>query len=163
MQSRRSIEISATFFYLGKAPIMPGTVGTLGAIPLVFLFSKFSVYGYMILTFVFALWAMRVADQYEQLVQDHDAKEVVIDEVVGFLITMFWLPLTWQAFLAGFVLFRALDILKPFPIGMLDRTARGGFGTVIDDLAAGVIANIILQFVYTQTDWLGVQHVFETL
>lgn len=142
---------------------MPGTVGTLGAIPLVFLFSWAGVYGYMAITFVFSVWSMRVAEQYEQLVQDHDSKEVVIDEVAGYLVTMFWLPHTWQAFLASFILFRILDILKPFPIGVLDRGAKGGFGTVVDDLAAGAIANVILQFVYTQTDWLGVQHVFSGL
>lgn len=160
MQSRRAIELSATFFYLGKAPLMPGTVGTLGAVPLVLLFSMAGVYGYMAITFIFAIWSMSVADQYEQLVQDHDSKEVVIDEVVGYLVAMFWLPHTWQAFLASFVLFRALDIFKPFPIGALDRGAKGGFGTVVDDLAAGVITNVALQFVFTQTDWLGAKYVF---
>jgi len=142
---------------------MPGTVGTLGAIPLVFLFNQAGVYGYMGLTLALTFWAIRVADQYEQMVQDHDTKEVVIDEVVGFLITMFWLPLTWQAFLVAFVVFRILDIFKPYPINVLDRRAQGGFGTVIDDLVAGVIANVALQFVYTQTDWLGVQYVFSNV
>ncbi|MCB0350379.1 MAG: phosphatidylglycerophosphatase A [Bdellovibrionales bacterium] len=139
---------------------MPGTVGTLGAIPLVLLFSLTGVYGYIVLTFAFTLYAIRIADQYEQMVQDHDSKEIVIDEVVGFLITMFWLPHTWQAFLIGFILFRALDIIKPYPIGYIDKNATGGFGTVVDDLVAGVIANIALQFVYTQTTWLGVQQTF---
>jgi phosphatidylglycerophosphatase A len=160
MGNIRWTEVWATFFYLGRAPLMPGTIGTLGAIPLVYLFSQAGIYGYMGLTLVLIFWAIRVADQYEQMVQNHDSKEVVIDEVVGFLITMFWLPHTWQAFLAGFVLFRALDIIKPFPINILDRRAQGGFGVVVDDLVAGVIANIALQFVYTQTNWLGVQYVF---
>lgn len=139
---------------------MPGTFGTVGAIPLVLLLSLAGIYGYMALVFVFALWSIRVAEQYEQFVQDHDTKEVVIDEVVGFLVAMFWLPHTWQAFLICFLIFRVLDILKPFPINVLDRRVQGGFGTVIDDLAAGVITNIIMQFMYTQTDWLGVRYVF---
>lgn len=150
----------ATFFYLGRAPLMPGTVGTLGAIPLVFVFSWSGLYGYMGLTFILTLWAIRIADQYEQIVHDHDTKEVVIDEVIGYLIAMFWLPHTWQAFLYSFLLFRVLDIFKPFPLNVLDRRAQGGFGTVVDDLVAGVITNIALQFVYTQTDWLGVRYVF---
>ena len=129
MNSRRKIEVLATFFYLGRVPLMPGTVGTLGAIPLVLLFSLTGVYGYIVLTFAFTLYAIRIADQYEQMVQDHDSKEIVIDEVVGFLITMFWLPHTWQAFLIGFILFRALDIIKPYPIGYIDKNATGGFGT----------------------------------
>ncbi len=158
MNSAKMTEIWATFFYLGRAPLMPGTVGTLGAIPLVFLFSLFGVYGYMAATFVLCLFAIRVADQYESLVQDHDPKEIVIDEVVGFLVTMFWLPLTWQSFGICFLVFRVLDVIKPFPINIIDKRTKGGFGVVADDLVAGVIANIALQFVYTQTNWLGVQY-----
>jgi phosphatidylglycerophosphatase A len=157
MNSQRFNEMLATFFYLGRAPLMPGTFGTLGAIPLVFIFNLFGTYGYMAATFVLCIFAIWVAEQYEQMVQDHDTKEVVIDEVAGFLVTMFWLPHTWQSFLAGFVLFRFLDIAKPFPINIIDRRAKGGFGTVADDLVAGVIANLVLQFVYTQTPWLGEQ------
>jgi len=158
MNSTKLTEIWATFFYLGRAPFMPGTFGTLGAIPLVFLFSFFGIYGYMGATFLLCLFAIRVADQYESLVQDHDPKEIVIDEVVGFLVTMFWLPLTWQSFAISFAVFRFLDILKPFPINVIDKRAKGGFGTVADDLVAGVIGNIALQFVFTQTNWLGVQY-----
>ena len=160
MNSRRTVEILATFFYLGRAPLMPGTVGTLGAIPLVFLFSLSGIYGYMILTFVMTLWSIRICDQDEQSTQDHDNKEIVIDEVVGFLVTMFWLPHTWQAFAIAFGVFRLLDIIKPFPINIVDQRAQGGFGTVVDDLLAGVIANVILQLIYTQTDWMGVRYIF---
>jgi phosphatidylglycerophosphatase A len=81
----------------------------------------------------------------------------VIDEVIGFLITMTWLPMTWQAYLAGFLLFRVLDIFKPFPIGYLDEKVPGGLGVVADDVAAGMIANIILQVVLVKTAWLGMQ------
>ncbi len=65
--------------------------------------------------------------------------------------------MTWQAYVAGFCLFRVLDIFKPFPIGYLDRKISGGMGVMADDIAAGVIANLILQIVYTKTLWLGVQ------
>lgn len=160
MSDRKHIELLATFFYLGRVPLIPGTIGTLGAIPLVFLFNLGGLIGYTALTFVFCLFAIRISDIYEHTVQDHDTKEVVIDEVAGFLVTMFWMPATWQAFVYGFLLFRILDIFKPFPINLIDRRAQGGFGTVVDDLVAGVIANVILQFVYTQTDWLGVKYVF---
>ena len=79
------------------------------------------------------------------------------DEVVGFLITMVWLPLTWQSLLLGFVLFRFFDIVKPPPIRQLDQHVKGGFGVMIDDIAAGLISSVILQIIYTQTSWLGVQ------
>ena len=153
----RAVEILATFFYIGKIPLMPGTFGTLAAVPLVFLFGELSPTHYAIALFALILLCVWVADQHESMVQDHDTKDVVIDEVCGFLLTMFWLPHTWQAFVAAFILFRFLDILKPFPISVLDRSVQGGFGTVVDDLVAGLIANLVLQVIYTQTNWLGQQ------
>jgi len=68
---------------------------------------------------------------------------------------MTWLPMTWQSMLFGFVLFRVLDILKPFPIGFIDKKVQGGLGVIADDVVAGLIANIALQVVYSQTNWLG--------
>ena len=97
------------------------------------------------------------AEMYEQNSGSHDSKEIVIDEVLGFLITMTWLPISWQSFGFGFLLFRVLDIWKPFPISYLDKKIQGGLGVVIDDVAAGIVANLILQLVYTKTMWLGSQ------
>jgi phosphatidylglycerophosphatase A len=99
------------------------------------------------------------AEVYSQDCKLHDSQEIVIDEVLGFLITMVWLPLTWQALLIGFVLFRVLDIFKPFPISLLDRHVKGGVGVIVDDVAAGVIANVFLHWLLTQTNWLGMQHI----
>lgn len=160
MQNTRFVELMGTFFYLGRAPYMKGTVGTLGAIPVVLLFSLMGLYGYMALTFAFVLMALFVCETYEMHSQNHDSPEVVIDEVAGFLITMTWLPMTWQSLLYGFLFFRFLDIVKPPPISAIDRNVRGGFGVLLDDVLAGVIANVVLQFVYTQTDWLGVQYLY---
>ncbi len=70
---------------------------------------------------------------------------------------MIWLPMTWQAILIGFVLFRVLDIGKPLFIGYLDKKVQGGLGVMLDDVAAGVIASLIMQVLYTQTNWLGSQ------
>jgi phosphatidylglycerophosphatase A len=67
------------------------------------------------------------------------------------------LPDTWQTFLAGFVLFRLFDILKPYPIRLMDQKLPGGFGVVMDDVAAGIVANLILQTIFVKTLWLGVQ------
>lgn len=160
MASQRKTEILATFFYLGRAPILPGTFGTLGAIPLVYMFSWSGQYGYMLLSFLFILFSIWVADQYESLVQDHDRKELVIDEVAGFIIAMFWMPHSWQAFVYAFLIFRILDIFKPFPINLIDRRAQGGFGVVMDDIVAGVITNVVMQMIYTQTDWLGAKYLW---
>lgn len=135
----------ATWFYLGLLKPGPGTWGTLGAIPLAYLMISLGPMGYLAGTIVFSILAMVVAQAYEAGQAEHDRSEIVIDEVAGFLVTMAWLPMTWQAWVSGFLLFRALDILKPPPIRWVDRKVKGGVGVVADDLVAGIIANIILQ------------------
>ena len=74
----------------------------------------------------------------------HDHGGIVWDEFVGFWITMILVPLTWYWLLAGFVLFRMFDILKPFPIGLLDKKVQGGFGIMLDDVIAGLYACAVL-------------------
>ena len=73
-----------------------------------------------------------------------DPGEVVSDEVAGFMVTLYLLPFSWPFLAGGFVLFRLLDILKPFPIRRLERLP-GGAGVVLDDVAAGILANLILR------------------
>lgn len=99
--------------------------------------------------------ALMAAQTYEHVHGVHDAKAIVIDEVLGFLITMTWLPLTWQSFVLGLVLFRILDIWKPFPISALDHKVKGGLGVILDDIAAGFVANMALQWLAVNTEWLG--------
>lgn len=149
----------AVLFGVGRLPKGPGTWGTLATFPLVWLLAWLGPFYHMTVTILLLPLSVIAAEAYERAHGGHDASEVVIDEVLGFLITMTWLPFTWQASVAGFVLFRFFDILKPFPISVLDRRVKGGLGVVIDDVAAGIIANILLQIVYSHTSWLGVQNV----
>jgi len=147
----------ATFFYVGKIPRAPGTWGTLATIPVWFLLSKLNPLWYMTLTFIIVLVGIFASQVFEKHADRHDSKEIVIDEVAGFLIAMTWLPPTWQSVVAGFLLFRFFDIVKPPPIRQIDQRMQGGIGVMADDVAAGLIVNLILQLVYTQTGWLGVQ------
>ena len=101
------------------------------------------------------LLAVIVSQVYENVSGKADPKEVVIDEVVGFIVAMTWLPISWQSLVLGFALFRFLDAVKPFPISFVDRRVKGGVGIVADDLMAGIFTNVILQVIYTRTDWLG--------
>lgn len=149
----------ATFFGVGRLPKSPGTWGTLAALPFVVLLSQFHPLIYMVVVLLLLPVGIYAAEVYTQEFKVKDAPEIVIDEVIGFLITMTWMPQTWQAYLAGFVLFRFLDILKPPPIRYFDRRVPGGFGVVMDDVVAGVIANVFLQILYTETPWLGVQNI----
>lgn len=156
---RKALHLIATFFNIGYSKKAPGTFGTVAAIPLAWaLLAWGPIYG-MICTVLLVPVAIVAAQVYETDFADggHDSSAIVIDEVVGFLVTMTWMPVTWQAFVVGFMLFRILDIFKPFPISFLDRKVPGGVGVVVDDLAAGLIANVILQILLTQTSWLGTQ------
>lgn len=149
----------ATFFGVGRLPKGPGTWGTLATIPLAVLLGWWGPLWHMLVVLLLLPLSIVSAEAYEKQASRHDAKEIVIDEVVGYLIAVTWLPFTWQSFAAGFVVFRILDILKPFPISVLDQKVKGGLGVVVDDVAAGLITNVILQVVVTQTMWLGVQSI----
>ena len=147
----------ATVFGVGRIPKAPGTWGSLVTLPLVLGLMLLGPLVYMAVTLAMAIIAIIAAEQYEQQSEKHDSKEIVIDEVAGMLVTMTMLPMTWQSFVIGFILFRILDIFKPFPIRYFDRKVPGGFGVVIDDLVAGMIANGILQLMLYHTAWLGMQ------
>lgn len=147
----------ATLFGVGRSPKAPGTIGTLATIPLVLLLSWAGVYFYMAAVILLLPVGIAACELYQNDKGNHDPKEIVIDEVFGFLITMVWLPMTWQAILIGFAVFRVLDITKPLFIGYLDKKVQGGLGVMMDDLAAGIIASLIMQTIYTQTNWLGSQ------
>jgi phosphatidylglycerophosphatase A len=147
----------ATFFSIGLLPKAPGTWATLATIPLVYVLHLAGPFTYMGVTFLLLILGALACDVVEAKSQEHDSGHLVIDEVVGFLITMTWLPISWQSFVLGFVFFRMLDIAKPFPISFLDRRIKGGLGVMLDDVAAGVLANVVLQVIYTKTSWLGSQ------
>ncbi len=153
MTKPKLISYLATFFGAGLSPKMPGTVGTLAAVPLCLLVGRAGPYGYMVITLTLTIAAIYISDLYQQDFDEHDRPEIVIDEVVGFLITMTWIPLGWKYLVVGFILFRILDILKPFPISHLNNKVKGGLGVVIDDVAAGLVANIALQ-ILTQGGYL---------
>ena len=155
--NKKTVTLLATFFGSGRLPKSPGTWGTLATIPLWYVLAQLHAIPYMVVVLLLCVAAILIAQAYENMTNTHDSKEIVIDEVVGFLITMTWLPLTWQSLIAGFILFRIVDIVKPPPIRQLDQKVKGGVGVVIDDIAAGIVCNIILQLVYTYTPWLGAQ------
>lgn len=130
----------------GYSPIAPGTCGTLLAIPLYVVLSDcpFELYvGMVLLLFAVGVYGCHLAS-VQLGVPDHSS--LVWDEVVGFLVTMAFLPPRWTLILAGFVLFRLLDIVKPWPASWVDKNMKGGWGVMLDDVLAGIYANLILQF-----------------
>ena len=144
--SQKVVRLLATWFGCGLSPKAPGTFGTLGAIPLCWLlFQVTTPLGYMLSTLIFSIAAIFVAHFHEATSGEHDASEVVIDEVAGYLVAMAWMPFTWSYVVAAFFIFRLFDIWKPYPISYVDRQVKGGVGAVGDDLLAGILTNIVLQ------------------
>lgn len=131
--------VLSTWFGAGLFPVAPGTVGTLGAIPFVILLIDLGVFYKCLILVIFVAIALRVSDRTQALLKEKDPSAVVIDEVAGFFLTMFFLPFSWLTLVSGFILFRIFDILKPYPIKRLERL-KGGFGIVTDDLLAGLYA-----------------------
>ncbi len=132
-------------FGSGLSPYAPGTAGTIAAVPLVALLLWLgNIY---LLAFVLAgsVLGIYICGQTADDIGVHDHGAIVWDEVVGYGITLLWAPLHWQTMLLGFVLFRLFDIVKPWPISVLDRAVHGGVGIMLDDIMAGVAALIALQ------------------
>ena len=143
----RFILLLATGFGVGYSPIAPGTSGTLVAIPVYYFLSNILSPLYEITLVGFFFLSVWVSENGERFFGKKDDQRIVIDEIMGFLITMLWVPKTLLFVIIGFFLFRFFDILKPFPIPGLEKGFKGGFGIVLDDVVAGVYANIILQII----------------
>ena len=129
----------------GYSPVVPGTAGSLAALVPCGLLSllPLPVSAMFVIAFlVLSIWAAELA---ESIVGQKDPGCIVIDEFAGMMVTLLGIPFSWQTALAGFLIFRVMDIFKPFPIRYLERTIPGGAGIVVDDVAAGVAAHLLLR------------------
>ena len=137
----------ATVAYCGYFPIAPGTVGSAAGLVVYLLvwWAQSPVLEVALILGLFGagVWAGTTAERYFGGI---DPGPIVIDEVVGMLITLAFIPVGWSAALAGFVLFRIFDVFKPYPAGRFERL-HGGLGVMADDAMAAVYANISLRVV----------------
>lgn len=150
----RAAVFLATAGYCGYFPIAPGTAGSAAGLVVYLLVwwagSPFVEAGLIALIFVAGTWA---ATRAERFFGGIDPGPVVIDEVLGMLITLAFLPVGWTAALAGFVLFRVFDVIKPYPANRLEKF-HGGFGIMADDAMAGIYANLSLRaLLWLLPDW----------
>jgi len=136
----------ATGFGSGFCPILPGTAGTIVAIPICYVLSSLPLVLYALIVAVSFFLSVFVSEKAQKHWGKKDDRRIVIDEIMGFLITMLGVPATLRAVVSGFILFRFFDIVKPPPIRRLERVG-GGYGVVLDDVMAGVYANLFLQLV----------------
>ena len=138
----------ATGFYVGNLPFAPGTFGSLIGLPLSFALAGISLAPAILCTLLFSFLAVCIADAAEKILEQNDPGCIVIDEIAGMVTTLIGLPFNLITVVSGFIIFRLLDILKPFPIRSLDKRVAGGLGVVADDVAAGIVANLLLRFIF---------------
>jgi len=144
---RNPVHFAAFGFGSGAAPVAPGTFGTAMAALLYVLLPAMSPWVYatfVLMSFVAGIWLCGTTAR-DIGVEDHGG--IVWDEFVGYWITMFMAPAGWWWIVIGFLLFRLFDIVKPWPIRWLDRNVAGGFGVMIDDVLAGLMALLCLQLI----------------
>jgi phosphatidylglycerophosphatase A len=135
----------ATVCGAGYFPVASGTFGTLVAVVPYYVLRENPLL-YVIVTLLcigVGVWSSSVV---ETIFQEKDSGKIVIDEVAGYFVTMAFLPQHWFYPLAGFVLFRLFDVWKPFGIRQTQKL-KGGWGVMIDDVLAGILANAILQVI----------------
>jgi phosphatidylglycerophosphatase A len=131
----------------GLSPKAPGTAGTLATVPLVWFLQQQTLLVYLLVTFFVLLTGSWVCGYAARKLGVHDHSAIVYDEVAGFLITMLMIPAGWKYMLAGFILFRFFDAVKPWPISWFDKNLHGGFGIMFDDVLAGVFSLIGLMLI----------------
>jgi phosphatidylglycerophosphatase A len=142
---RNPLHLLSLGFGSGLSQFAPGTCGTLAAIPLYLLLAQLPFWYYLAAVAVAFAIGVYLCGYTSKALGEHDHGGIVWDEFVGFWITMIAVPATWQWILAGFVLFRLFDIVKPWPVKVADEKMKGGFGIMFDDVLAALYALIILQ------------------
>jgi len=146
---RALIIFFATGIYSGYFPIAPGTAGSVvGLLVVILVTGPMWAWSPAITLLAFAIvfaiscW---IADRAEAIFEQHDSPHIVLDEVLGMVVTMFGNPITFRYLILGFLLFRVFDVLKPWPASVIDRRMRNGAGVMLDDLVVAIYANIVLQ------------------
>ncbi|MBC2711413.1 MAG: phosphatidylglycerophosphatase A [Desulfosarcina sp.] len=142
---QKTIVFFATGGLIGFSSVAPGTFGSLAALPLCLLISLMGVGSALIFVLTLVLLSTWIAHAAEKIVAQKDPKQVVIDEICGMAVALFALPFTPVFIIGGFALFRVFDILKPFPIRWVDKKVPGGLGIILDDIIAGMFANVLLR------------------
>ena len=141
----RAILFISSGGFVGKIPFAPGTFGSVLGLPVCYCLTFVRVRIAVLLTLLFVAVSIWIADRAEKLLRSKDPGYIVIDEIAGLLVTFLGIPFNLLNGAAGFLIFRIMDILKPFPARMLEKKLPGGAGVVMDDVAAGLYSNLLLR------------------
>lgn len=144
------ISFFATGFGAGYAPFAPGTFGTLVGLPLWWVIQDLSAVSYLSVVIVLFIAGVPLCGWMSRELGVEDAPLIVWDEIVGLLVALFLVPAGWLWVGVGFLFFRVFDIMKPWPIGLIDSKIKGGVGIMLDDLVAALFAFILLQLLHWQ-------------
>jgi phosphatidylglycerophosphatase A len=145
------VVILATWFGSGLSPKAPGTVGSITALPFAWLILHFGDKNILFIAgILISLSGWYISNAYlKRIGKEGDPKEVVIDEVAGMWVTLALLPFEnmLHLFIIGFILFRAFDIIKPWPISIIDQKVKGGLGIMLDDIATAFYLVVLLHLI----------------
>lgn len=142
---RRVILFLSSNAGLGYAPVAPGTFGTLAGLPVFYLLAGLPAPLYLLTWTALLFLAFWVAERAGAIYGVADDGRIVIDELVGYLVTVALLPFSWTTALLGFVCFRCFDIVKLPPARWFDRHVKNGYGVVLDDVIAGIYGALALR------------------
>lgn len=145
-KSNYFVNAVASAGFAGYCPIAPGTAGSLVGLVIWWFGADLNIWlqlSFIVTLFFLGVWAATLAEKD----WGHDAGRIVIDEVMGMWVTLWLLPKSWWLFAVGFLLFRAFDIIKPLG-ARLSQKLPGGWGVMVDDLLAGIYANLVLQVIF---------------
>ncbi len=139
-------EIIATVFFIGRFRYAPGTVGTLAGVPLVYVFAVkwWLVLMVAVILYLLGVWA---SNYVIEMRKEKDPEDIVIDEVVGYFLSYAFVEPTLKTLLVGFLTFRLLDIVKPYPISLFEKLPNG-HGVMADDVVAGIMNSFLLFFLF---------------
>lgn len=134
-------------FGTGYSPYAPGTLGTVAGVLIYMFIQDLAIIHYLLVTLIFFVSGIMMCGYTTKALEIDDHPAIVWDEVVGYLITMCYAPSGWWWIVAGFVLFRFFDILKPWPVSLADKRIKGGIGIMLDDIIAGIYSLTIMQII----------------
>ena len=145
---KNPVHFLALGFGTGLVPMMPGTFGSLATVPILYAMSFVTFDVFITITFLSFLVGIYLCGKTARDLKMHDHGSIVWDEVVGMMVTFIAIPINPFSLLLGFLLFRFFDILKPWPIRVFDKHVHGGFGIMIDDIVAGIMACACLHGIF---------------
>lgn len=152
-------ELFFTSFYSGYFPVAPGTAGTIVAMGIYFI--EYMIFGTstwivnLVIVALLAYPSIKLGDAAEEFFGEKDPPEVVLDESMGYWISVLFYPFNWKIAILAFLIFRVMDILKPYPANKF-QDLEGGKGIMLDDYIAGVYTNIILLVIVLVSSFMGV-------